>query len=142
MLHLDIHIVLGMIRRYAHNVFSENWKPTIGVDFAQKLIDWNATTEVSVQLWDVSGQERFGAVTRCYYRNSSAAMVVFDITQPDALRSVVAWKQDINDQVILEDNQSIPCFLVANKVDLKEFALHWEQMKQGLDEFCQSYGLV
>ena len=53
-------------------------KPTIGVDFALKVINWDSETIIRLQLWDIAGQERFGTMTRVYYRDAVAAFIVFD----------------------------------------------------------------
>eukprot|EP01052_Picozoa_sp_SAG31_P060744 SAG31_NODE_19890_length_589_cov_0.834694_1_plen_35_part_01 len=34
------------------------------MDFALKLIKWDAKTQIRLQLWDIAGQERFGNMTR------------------------------------------------------------------------------
>jgi len=50
----------SIIKRYCENFYSPNYKLTIGVDFAVKIVDWEDGTTVSLQLWDVAGHERFG----------------------------------------------------------------------------------
>ena len=39
-----------------HNFFTENYRATIGVDFALKVINWDAQTVVRLQLWDIAGK--------------------------------------------------------------------------------------
>ncbi|KHJ94407.1 hypothetical protein OESDEN_05664 [Oesophagostomum dentatum] len=44
----------SIIRRFVHNVFTANYKATIGVDFALKRIELDDHTQVYLQLWDIS----------------------------------------------------------------------------------------
>lgn len=41
-------------------------KSQIGVDFCLKEVNWGNDTLVSVQLWDIAGQERFSNLTRVH----------------------------------------------------------------------------
>jgi small GTP-binding protein len=51
------------------------------VDFALKEVDMKGQ-KLKLQLWDIAGQERFSSMTRVYYKQATAAMIVFDITRP------------------------------------------------------------
>lgn len=62
------------------------------------------------------GQERFGNMTRVYYKDALGAFIVFDVTRPATFDAVVKWKQDLDAKVSLEDGTPIPCVLLANKV--------------------------
>ncbi|CAI2357742.1 unnamed protein product [Caenorhabditis sp. 36 PRJEB53466] len=45
----------SIIRRFVHNVFTTNYKVTIGVDFALKILPVDENTVVHLQIWDISG---------------------------------------------------------------------------------------
>ena len=46
-----------------------------------------------------SGQERFGNMTRVYYKLANAALIVFDLTKPNTFDAVRKWKEDLDDKV-------------------------------------------
>jgi hypothetical protein len=45
---------------------------------------------------DVMGQERFGHLTRCYYKGAAGAFIAFDITSGSSFASVLKWKEDLD----------------------------------------------
>ncbi|XP_059609146.1 ras-related protein Rab-38 isoform X2 [Phlebotomus argentipes] len=107
----------SFIKRYVHQFFSNNYRATIGVDFALKVIPWDENTIVRLQLWDIAGQERFGNMTRVYYKEAVGAFIVFDVTRSATFDAVAKWKQDLDAKVQLPDGSNIPCVLLANKCD-------------------------
>lgn len=106
----------SFIKRYVHQFFSQNYRATIGVDFALKVLHWDANTIVRLQLWDIAGQERFGNMTRVYYKEAVGAFIVFDVTRSGTFDCVSKWKEDLDSKVQLPDGSPIPCILLANKV--------------------------
>jgi len=132
----------SIIKRFVHNIFSANYKSTIGVDFALKVIRWDDKSEVRLQLWDIAGQERFGNMTRVYYKEAVGAMVVFDATRPATFEAVTKWKSDIDAKVTLPPNDSpIPVVLLANKCDLPD-ASEFLKNKPQMDQFCVDNGFI
>eukprot|EP01130_Rhizamoeba_saxonica_P011582 TRINITY_DN4812_c0_g1_i1.p1 TRINITY_DN4812_c0_g1~~TRINITY_DN4812_c0_g1_i1.p1 ORF type:complete len:232 (-),score=55.24 TRINITY_DN4812_c0_g1_i1:23-673(-) len=131
----------SIIRRYVHGIFSMKYKTTIGVDFALKVLRKNEDT-IRLQLWDIAGQERFGSLTRVYYRDAVGALVVFDVTVRTSLESIRRWKNDIDSKVtgVMEDN--LPAVLLANKVDAITEEEFNSQFKDKLDKLCTELGFV
>lgn len=125
----------SLVRQYVHHTFTNNYKSTIGVDFALKLIKWDDKTQIRLQLWDIAGQERFGNMTRVYYKEAVGAVVVYDANRMPTKEAVKKWKNDIDNKVTLKD-QPIPCILLANKEDL----LQGELDKKAMDAFCAENG--
>eukprot|EP01120_Amphizonella_sp_Union-15-10_P001862 TRINITY_DN12007_c0_g1_i1.p1 TRINITY_DN12007_c0_g1~~TRINITY_DN12007_c0_g1_i1.p1 ORF type:complete len:223 (-),score=22.43 TRINITY_DN12007_c0_g1_i1:63-731(-) len=119
----------SFISRFNNGTFSPNYKSTIGVDFHLKVINWDAKTVVRLQLWDIAGQERFGSMTRIYYKEAVGAMVFFDVTRINTFETTKKWKIDIDAKVKLPGTENpIPVVLVANKVDMAKFGIDREQM--------------
>eukprot|EP01108_Squamamoeba_japonica_P005428 TRINITY_DN427_c0_g2_i1.p1 TRINITY_DN427_c0_g2~~TRINITY_DN427_c0_g2_i1.p1 ORF type:complete len:250 (+),score=105.91 TRINITY_DN427_c0_g2_i1:107-751(+) len=132
----------SIIKRFVHNIFSTNYKSTIGVDFALKVIRWDENTEVRLQLWDIAGQERFGNMTRVYYKEAVGALTVFDVTRVGTFEAVAKWKADIDAKVTLPPNDTpIPVVLLANKCDLPDAADFLANRAQ-MDRYCTDNGFV
>ncbi|XP_037035931.1 ras-related protein Rab-32 isoform X2 [Bradysia coprophila] len=130
----------SFIKRYVHQFFSQNYRATIGVDFALKVLNWDNNTIIRLQLWDIAGQERFGNMTRVYYKEAVGAFIVFDVTRSATFDAVVKWKQDLDSKVQLPNGSPIPCILLANKCD---------QQKQGMaatpdkmNEYVKEHGFA
>ncbi|XP_011147703.1 ras-related protein Rab-32B [Harpegnathos saltator] len=124
--HLFKFLVIGdygvgktaLVRRYTEGKFSSNYKITIGADFAIKSLDWDPHTKINLQLWDIAGHERFGYMTRVYYKYAVAAALVFDISRMATFQSMKKWLCDLREKVTLSDGSSIPIVLLANKCDI------------------------
>jgi len=130
----------SLIRKYCTGEFTSNYRITIGVDFCVKTVEGYGPSQrtVSLQLWDIAGHERFGAMTRVYYKFAIAAVVVFDLTRPSTLDSARQWRQDIVDKVGLPDGTPIPMILLANKADVDDVEVPSER----LDAFVQEHGML
>jgi Ras-related protein Rab-32 len=63
------------------------------------VINLDSNTVVRLQLWDIAGQERFGNMTRVYYKEAVGAFIVFDVTRASTFEAVHKWKHDIDSKV-------------------------------------------
>ncbi|KAL0484662.1 Ras-related protein Rab [Acrasis kona] len=129
----------SIIKRYVHNIFSNSYKSTIGVDFALKVLTYDNNTIIRLQLWDIAGQERFGNMTRVYYKEAVGAFVVFDVTRPPTFDAVQKWKTDIEHKVFLPDERPIPCVLLANKSDMSPAV---DIKNETMNNYCAENGFV
>eukprot|EP00691_Histiona_aroides_P001877 EC852452.1.p1 GENE.EC852452.1~~EC852452.1.p1 ORF type:complete len:177 (+),score=11.29 EC852452.1:61-591(+) len=122
----------SIIRKYVHNMFSDTYKSTIGVDFALKVVH-RPNVICRLQLWDIAGQERFGQMTRVYYKDAVGAFVVFDVGRRDSFDAVMKWKLDLDRKVHLADQKTnVPCVLLANRADIEEskWEVHDDEIRE------------
>ncbi|XP_062521005.1 ras-related protein Rab-32-like [Corticium candelabrum] len=130
----------SIIKRYVHQFFSVHYRATIGVDFALKVLNWDQNTLIRLQLWDIAGQERYGNMTRVYYKEAVGAFIVFDVTRASTFEAVQKWKNDLDAKVQLPDGKPVPCILLANKCDQAKEGL--VNNKHQMDEYCQDKGFL
>ena len=81
--------------------------------YSPRLNDFKLSITI-FKLWDIAGQERFGNMTRVYYKEAVGAFVVFDVTRAETFSAVEKWKNDLDTKVLLPDGRPIPCVLVIH----------------------------
>lgn len=128
----------SLVQRYSQDSFSKHYKSTVGVDFALKVLQWSDSEMVRLQLWDIAGQERFTSMTRLYYRDASACVIMFDVTNATTFSNSQKWKQDLDSKLTLPNGEPVPCLLLANKCDLSPWAVSRDQV----DRFSKENGFT
>uniref|UniRef100_A0A452IJI6 Ras-related protein Rab n=1 Tax=Gopherus agassizii TaxID=38772 RepID=A0A452IJI6_9SAUR len=102
----------SLVQRYANDSFNKHYKSTVG------------------------GQERFTSMTRLYYREASACIIMFDVTNFSTFSNSLRWKQDLDSKLTLPDGSLVPCLLLANKCDLSP----WAVTREEIDRFSKENG--
>merc|ERR1712060_703394 len=105
----------SIITRFMYDKFDTTYQATIGIDFLSKTMYLEDRT-VRLQLWDTAGQERFRSLIPSYIRDSSVAIVVFDITNINSFEQVTRWIEDVR----AERGKDVIIVLVGNKTDLAD----------------------
>ncbi|RMB92681.1 hypothetical protein DUI87_30990 [Hirundo rustica rustica] len=72
--------------------------------------------QVRLQLWDTAGQERFRSLIPSYIRDSTIAVVVYDITNLNSFQQTSKWIDDVR----TERGSDVIIMLVGNKTDLAD----------------------
>ncbi|XP_024292671.1 ras-related protein Rab-32 [Oncorhynchus tshawytscha] len=129
----------SFITRYVNMRFKEEYKASIGVDFALKTIEWDNKTVVRLQLWDIAGQERIRNMSRVYYKEAMGAFVVFDTTKMETLEAASQWKHDLDSKVRLVSGSPVPPVLLANKCDQTEGN---KELSALMDNYCKEKGFL
>ena len=98
---------------YRDGTFTEKKQPSIGVEFIAKNIEIGSSI-FRLQIWDTAGQETFLSMTRVYYKNSSCAFLVYDITEKESFNHLDFWLCELKK----EAPDSILYVLIGNKCDM------------------------
>ncbi|KAG9289042.1 hypothetical protein G9A89_015591 [Geosiphon pyriformis] len=105
----------SLITRFMYDTFDNTYQATIGIDFLSKTMYLEDRT-VRLQLWDTAGQERFRSLIPSYIRDSSVAVVVYDITNRNSFMNTAKWIDDVR----AERGNDVIIVLVGNKTDLND----------------------
>ncbi|XP_063219883.1 ras-related protein Rab-7L1-like isoform X1 [Bacillus rossius redtenbacheri] len=117
----------SFVQRYVQNTYKKDYKGTVGVDFALKILKWSDNQTIKLQLWDIAGQERFTWMTRVYYKDSHGCVIMFDLTNKNSFVNTLKWKRDVDSKCSLPDGSPIPCMLLANKVDQMQIETFYKE---------------
>lgn len=70
----------SLLRKFLNNSFSEEFTPTIGVDFQTKFVVVE-NQRVELQIWDTAGHEKFMSLIKSFYQSSAAVLIVYAINE-------------------------------------------------------------
>eukprot|EP00931_Biecheleriopsis_adriatica_P083075 TRINITY_DN56597_c0_g1_i1.p1 TRINITY_DN56597_c0_g1~~TRINITY_DN56597_c0_g1_i1.p1 ORF type:complete len:233 (+),score=48.42 TRINITY_DN56597_c0_g1_i1:96-794(+) len=126
----------SILLRFLQNKFSEGIETTVGAAFSTKTIE-SKGRQVKFEIWDTAGQERFRSLAPMYYRGASAAVVVYDQTNPLTFDRAQEWVKQV---MSTSTNPNIVIALAANKADMPD-----DKRQVPLDQaeaFAKQEGLV
>ena len=103
-------------RVYMGEGFKANYMITIGADFAVKKMSLAGGHDVSIQIWDLAGQEHFKSVRSTFYRGAQGALAVYSTVERTSFDNLLSWV----DECWKNAGKKIPIVLIANKIDLRE----------------------
>lgn len=98
--------------RVRDGVFRDPQTTTLGVDNCSCTLKAGGKA-VQLTLWDTAGVERFRTLTRNFYRNAHAVLLMFTVDDPSTLYYLSKWEQDAREYA-----PNALHFLVGNKNDL------------------------
>ena len=102
----------SLIRRYCTGMFEESRVMTIGVDFQIKIVEVGGKA-IKLSIWDIAGQEQFGAFRDSFYRGARSVALVYSVADPTTLDNLPRWNAEISRVC-----PTAKFVIVGNKVDL------------------------
>ena len=115
----------SIIKRYINNTYDEEYICTVGTELLEKSLSIGENNKINLFIWDTCGQERFRCVTRQYYKDTQAILLVFDLTDEKSFEDLSSW---IEEAICYTNNENCMFFLFGNKSDEKD------KRKVGKDE--------
>ena len=102
-----------IISRFINNIFDDNTISTNGASYAGKSMDSPDYGKSSkFEIWDTAGQEKYRALTRIFYKDAAAAILVYDITRKESFEEI---KNYCYTQIIYYTPKEIVICIAANK---------------------------
>lgn len=113
----------SLIMRFVHNKFKSDYLLTIGMNVSSYQLEVDGTP-VNLSIHDIGGQKRFEDFRKIFYKGSSGAIIVYDITRDTSFQNVTHWVQELRE----ECKHATQLVLVGNKVDLDDLrAVSYEE---------------
>jgi small GTP-binding protein len=108
----------SLVRRHVHDIFSEEYKATLGVNI-YKYCDAEAVvvdgTPVSVDevIWDIEGSMGSAETLKSYILGAAGAVIIADITRPESIEKMPDYAA-----TFLATQVGRPIVFALNKADL------------------------
>ncbi|WVR04743.1 hypothetical protein IAU60_001754 [Kwoniella sp. DSM 27419] len=123
----------SLVLRFVRNEFSDFRESTIAA-FLTQTVSLDENTSIKFEIWDTAGQERYRSLAPIYFRNSNAAVIVYDITQT-SFEKAKSWVRELQRQA----DPSTVIMLVGNKSDLES---QRKTPRELGEQFAQEEGLL
>eukprot|EP00978_Attheya_sp_CCMP212_P034438 scaffold144133_cov50-Attheya_sp.AAC.2 len=110
----------SLVLRFAEGYYREGARSsTVGAFFITKRIQTSNGITCKIQIWDTAGQKQFRAMAPMYYKNAAAAIVCYDVTNPESYTVMREWLDELHRNVPVG---SIVIAIAATKSDLVHIA--------------------
>lgn len=106
-----------LIKRYCEKRFVNKYLATIGIDYGVTKLQLR-DKELKVNIFDMAGHPYFYEVRNEFYKDTQAAILVYDVTNRASFESLDAWLQEMRNEIGQPQKMdNIIFFVCANKVD-------------------------
>lgn len=105
----------SLISRFVNNSMPNNSGPTVGAaEYSRTYYLNQSSRNLNLEIWDVSGQDKFRALTNMYYRDADGAILTFDVTDKQSFENLkTMWIKDVEEKA----PENIVIAIVGNKSD-------------------------
>ena len=103
----------SIVLRFVADNFKSDAEATIGASYMGKILQFNDKM-IKFNIWDTAGQERYHSLAKMYYRDATAAIIVYDITKRDSYEGLKRWHKELTEN----GPKDISIIIAGNKEDL------------------------
>lgn len=130
-----------LITRWNEDRFDPNNLSTIGAGITSIIVSID-DVDYNLQVWDTAGQDSLREVTSLYFRDSLAAMVVFDVSNRESFSEISSWIE-----LLQSKTSGVPFMIVGNKFDLAQDnpnsnCVKLDELSEKADHYSCSYFLT
>lgn len=106
----------SIIRQFLNQTFVVNSPFTVGANYSSAIVNINGQKK-KFTIWDTAGQEKYRSLIKMFYKDASAAILVYDITDTGSFIEIQKyWYKELSDNC----PNNIIFAIAANKSDLYE----------------------
>ena len=105
----------SIISQFIDNNFQDDIQSSTGGTFSSKTFTYSGNKILKFEIWDTAGQERYRSLTKMFYKDANAAVLVYDITRKRSFEELQTyWTEQIKESA----PPNIILAVVGNKSDL------------------------
>ena len=120
-----------LINRINNEEFKDLNESSVGIDYYSKNIKFRGE-ELTLQIWDTAGQEKYRGLIPTYARNAVLAFIIYDISSKKSFENLTEWINYLN------SIEKMPMIICGNKIDLDDRQVKKEEG----EEFAKKNKLV
>lgn len=99
-----------LINRINNEEFKDLNESSVGIDYYSKNIKFGGE-ELTLQIWDTAGQEKYRGLIPTYARNAVLAFIIYDISSKKSFENLTEWINYLN------SIEKMPMIICGNKID-------------------------
>ena len=120
-----------IINRINNEEFKDLNESSVGIDYYSKNIKFRGE-ELTLQIWDTAGQEKYRGLIPTYARNAVLAFIIYDISSKQSFENLTGWIDYLN------SIEKMPMIICGNKIDLVDRQVSKEEG----EEFAKKNNLI
>ena len=121
-----------LINRINNEEFKDLNESSVGIDYYSKNIKFGGE-ELTLQIWDTAGQEKYRGLIPTYARNAVLAFIIYDISSKQSFENLTGWIDYLN------SIEKMPMIICGNKIDL---VVDRQVTKEEGEKFAKKNNLV